>query len=181
MNEILRVESIVSSDNNPSVLVSYQKTRATLNITEARKLAFALIKAIAIAETEVAIIKKLSPVKIKRGFSTQSNKDLGILVGLIELIRSARPNKHPTITPIFGLKTQLPLIDYQILDERLQLQIPEASHHAQCLIECAEAAEEDAFIYKYFAEKIGLSRKEIEIFLLKFSEQRKVNYLESLF
>lgn len=182
MSEILRVESVVSQNNNPSVLISYQETQATLSIVEARKHAFALVKAIAIAETEVAIIKKLSPVKLSKGFSTQSNKkELGVLRGLIDLIRSARPSEHPTIKPIFGFKTQLPLIDYQILDERLQLQIPEASHHAQCLIECAEAAEEDAFIYKYFANKIGLSREDIEVFLLEFSEQRKINYLESLF
>ncbi len=67
--------------------------------------------------------------------------------GFLHLIRTARPQLPEYVNPIFGHNTKLPLIEYFIQEQKVQLEIAEALHHSQLLIECAEAAETDAFLY----------------------------------
>jgi len=59
-----------------------------------------------------------------------------------------------TVTSLFGLRTRQPLV--RLEDGQYQIQMPpdEARRIAIMLLECAAAAEHDAFMFRFTAEKI---------------------------
>ena len=152
-----------------------------ITATDARRRAFALISAIAMAQTEGGIFKTLAPPTLKsKGFATAKlTKEEQMAVGLLQLIRDVRSPLPPYIEPIFGHNTQKPLIKYALGNQEGTWELDTARHHAQALLEVAEAAETDSFMYK-FSDKVGLEKKDMALILQEFAVFRQQNWLEDL-
>lgn len=181
-SDTIYVESTVSTASlEPNVMIRWRESSGIITATDCRKRAFALISAIAIAQTEGGIFKTLVPPTLKsKGFGqVKLTKEEQMAVGLLQLIRDVRAPLPPDIEPIFGHNTQKPLIKYCWGSAQGTLELDTARHHAQALLECAEAAETDSFMYK-FAEKIGIEKAEMQVILQEFGLFRQQNWLEDL-
>lgn len=60
-----------------------------------------------------------------------------------------------TIHSIYGLKSRLPIVSLAIQDTVTQMSPKKAREVALMLLECAEAAEVDAFIYEFTTKNLG--------------------------
>lgn len=181
-SDTIHVESTVSTANlEPNVLIRWGEASGVITATDCRKRAFALISAIAMAQTEGGIFKTLAPPTLKsKGFGrVKLDKEEKLAVGLLQLIRDVRAPLPPDIEPIFGHNTQKPLIKYRWGSAEGTLEMDTAKHHAQILLEVAEAAETDSFMYK-FSDKVGLEKKEMAFILQEFALFRQQNWLEDL-
>lgn len=165
----------------PNVLIKWGESSGIITATDVRRRAFALISAIAMATTEGGIFKTLVPPTLKsKGFgNAKLTADEKMAVGLLQLIRDARAPLPPDIEPIFGHNTHSPLIKYRWGNEEGTWELDTARHHAQALLEVAEAAETDSFLYK-FSDKVGLEKKEMAFILAEFALFRQQNWLEDL-
>ena len=172
------VHSTVSDQNLPLILVQYQNVEGTLTIKDARERAIALIRAVTITQIAGNLFKVLKPEK--KAFGKPKKKDEEMFGAFVYFVRSARPKLNSDIEPIFGLKTQKPLINYKILNQKIQLEIESALHHAQALLVVAEAAEGDAFMYS-LSDRFNISKEEIAFILKEFAKYRQINRLENLF
>jgi hypothetical protein len=92
-----------------------------------------------------------------------------------------RPGKNPShfsVTTIYGHNTKKPIVQLQVGKEQIQMSIETARDLAQNLIQAAEAALTDAFIYEFIEKRIGATDPNVAGFamieLRKFrSEKRK--------
>lgn len=192
MNEFdqIFVKSIFTDEYQPLVLIQYKDLEVTLTVADARKKAVQLIQASSISETEFNILNFFNVEDKPKGFGKvkptqkeikKAKRDYEMFAMLFMLIRDVRQFSAENIEPIYGANTNLPLVDYYILDHKIQLQIDECIDHAANLLEAAEAAECDAFISKYLATNIQATKDEIQSVIYEFGEFRKVNRLEELF
>lgn len=177
----IQVYSTVSAASlEPNVIIKWGEASGIITATDARKRAFALINAIALAQAEGGIFKALAPEIKPVGFGKHKpNKQEEMAVGILHLIRDVRAPLPPDIEPIFGYHTQQPLIKYSWGNKSGTLEIDTAKHHAQVLLEVAEAAETDSFFYK-FCEGQNLDKQVAEDILREFSLFRQQNWLEDL-
>lgn len=179
--DTIYVDSTVSAiSTEPNVLIRWGESSGIITATDCRKRAFALISAIAMAQTEGGIFKTLAPSVKPKGFGqVKPSKQEEMATQVLLLIRGVRAKLPPDIEPIFGYNTQKPLIKYRWGSAEGTLEIDTAKHHAQILLEVAEAAETDSFMYK-FSDKIGLEKKEMAFILQEFALFRQQNWLEDL-
>lgn len=179
--DTIHVESTVSAvSTEPNVLISWEETTGIISATDARKRAFALIQAIAMAQTEGGIFKTLAPDMKPKGFGKVTlSKQEDMAVSVLRLIRDARAPLPPGIEPIFGYNTQKPLIKYKWGDREGTLELDTARHHAQVLLECALSAETDSFFYK-FCDSQNLDKQIAEDILREFALFRQQNWFEGL-
>jgi hypothetical protein len=70
-------------------------------------------------------------------------------------------------------KTGEPFVNIKWKDRAGQLTVTDARQHALAILECAEAAESDAFIIKFFRERVGLSQEKAAQVLIDFRSQRR--------
>ena len=179
--DIIYVESTVSAINHePNILISWGGSTGILSATDTRKRAFALISTIAMAQTEGGIFKTLAPDMKPKGFGKlKLSQQEDMAVKVLHLIRDVRAPLPPDIEPIFGYNTQKPLIKYRWGNREGTLELDTAKHHAQALLEAAEAAETDSFFYKFCREQ-NLDKQIAEDILLKLRLFRQQNWLEDL-
>lgn len=180
-SDTLHVESTVSAImNEPSVLISWGDSTGVISATDARKRAFALITAIAIAQTEGGIFKTLAPDIKPKGFGKVTlTKQEDMAVKVLHLIRDVRVPLPPDIEPTFGYNTQQPLVKYKWGNQEGMLELDTAKHHAQVLLEVAEAAQTDSFFYK-FCDSQNLDKQVAVDILKEFALFRQQNWLEDL-
>jgi hypothetical protein len=68
-----------------------------------------------------------------------------------------KPTDEGTIwvSSLVSNKTKLPLVQIEWGDKKCQMTPEEARGHARIILECAEAAEVDAFLYDFFENEVG--------------------------
>jgi hypothetical protein len=170
-------------DDRPMVYWQYRENFGTITINEARERANAIFRAAAMASAEAAIVIGLSNDKPK-GFSKnkpQDSKQWQRIGGLLQMMRDFQEPLPEQIAYIFGFHTQKPLIEIEWYGEKIQQEPDIMIAHAQSLLECAEAAESDAFYYYFLQEKLGFSREEAQPLIKEFADFRSRNRLEELF
>lgn len=90
------------------------------------------------------------------------------------------PDNTPTgenvqVSSGYGARTRVPFVAIQIGDRKpLQWSPDEARRVAALLLECAEAAEGDAFVVEWFTEKAGLELAQAGALLADFRVSRAV-------
>lgn len=180
-SDTIHVESTVSPISlEPNVMIKWRESSGIITATDCRKRAFALISAIAMAQAEGGIFKTLAPDMKPKGFGqVKLSKQEDMAVKVLHLIRDVRAPLPSDIEPIFGYNTQQPLIKYRWGSQEGTLELDTAKHHAQVLLEVAEAAETDSFMYK-FSDRIGLDKQEMSFILAEFALFRQQNWLEDL-
>lgn len=84
--------------------------------------------------------------------------------------------KKINVSSIFGRNNKEPIVEIDISqfpkDRPLQLHTEEARALALNLLECAEAAEQDAFIYNFFSAGIGVDERQAANALLAYRDYR---------
>lgn len=65
-----------------------------------------------------------------------------------------------------------PFIALQWGEQRGQLTVAEAREHAFAILETCEAAESDAFLYKFMREKVNATEERAAMMLVAFREYR---------
>jgi hypothetical protein len=121
----------------------------------------ALLNVAAISECEARIMEELR------------NATKSPTASLLQLIRAARPKTMSGINPIYGMKTQSPLVEIFWYGDQLSLDLAEARHHAQAYLEAAETARTDNFMVSAF-EDVGLDpemRKRVFDSFRKYRQQ----------
>lgn len=81
------------------------------------------------------------------------------------------------VASTFGARTRLPLVDLRFGGEMdghkpIQMDPEEARRIARLLIECAESAEQDAFLFHHFTTEVGLSEEKAAAVLVMFRKWR---------
>jgi len=71
------------------------------------------------------------------------------------------------IESIFGAHTGEPLVGLQWGDQTCQLTPDEARAHALRILECAEAADQDAYLMDFLLHKVSVLELEKLVFVLK--------------
>jgi hypothetical protein len=177
--EIIRVKSSVSPGNyQPVVVQTYGDNVVTMSAEVARDRAIAIFQAIAYADSEGVIFKTFAPA-IAKGFGKPS-KDMQVVLDMVRLIRQ---NRHPLpqgINAIFGFNTQQPLVDLEWDDIKISLRLDEALHHATCLLEVAEAAQSDSFLYQFCINNFDCSFEQVAILIQEFALHRQRTQLEAI-
>jgi hypothetical protein len=143
-NKQLVCQSIYMGDEHV-VEIGYGDFTSDFSVNEARSKAAAIIRVAAIAETEAAIARKITEIgKHKTNFARQRYFHQSLI-----LVRDARPVLPLGIEPIYGSKTQRPLVvlyGYKPDNEPLTLEIEEALEHAEAILVVAEAVQTDAWL-----------------------------------
>lgn len=79
-----------------------------------------------------------------------------------------------TVTSNYGANTKRPFVAVQIGDRKpYQWSPDEARRVAALLLECADAAEGDAFIVEWFTEQVGLELPQVGALLRDFRASRE--------
>jgi hypothetical protein len=186
--EILYINATIQGQT-PLVYWAYAHQEGVLSVTAARERARCLLRAVAVAEHEAAIVRgiKAVPDANSKGFGRkpQKNKEAEaeeVALMTLALIRHYRPPFPEAIEIIFGRHTQCPLITISgdWYGGAMQLETSDAEKHAMDLLGAAEAAESDAFLY-YFQAEIGLEQAEANRLVQEFGLFRQRNLLEDLF
>jgi hypothetical protein len=179
----ISVRSAVTINNRePLVFMTWQGVEGTLSSTQARTRGLALLRAVAIAQTEEVIFKTLAPeAKRYKGFGEyKPTKDEIMSARLLELLRENQDFNHPDIKPIYGTIAQKGLISYRWSTIEKILTQEEAQEHAAILIETAEAAENDSFFYRFFEEKLQFESEFVEDIIRDYQLFKQQKYLENL-
>lgn len=93
--------------------------------------------------------------------------DLGAAYDLLEVLRPK--TERVEAVAIFGRKTKQPYVELHLGDIGVTQWSPaEARHHAMAVLEVAEAAEQDAFIYEWFAGRYSLDERHVSILLQEY-------------
>jgi hypothetical protein len=76
------------------------------------------------------------------------------------------------VRALYGWRTREPLVEIELLGQKAQMSIFEAREHAQAVLECAEAAETDGFIWEFFS-RMSLTEAQIATLLQDFRAYRE--------
>jgi hypothetical protein len=180
---VLHLYSTVAADRRTPMVAWYcNETEGLLTLLEAREQANALFLASAIAETEARVALKVSGLKDHKpkGFGKKPTEIEKTFYQVMMLMREERPPLPEGIRPIFGWKTQQPLVEIELYGKLDRLPVEDVKNHARWLIECAEAAESDCFFYGFLKEKLDVSAEVANGLLQEFSDFRKRVQLEDL-
>lgn len=174
--------TIAPDEKTPLVNWHLNGNEGTLTLSEARERAEAFFMAAAIAETEARIALKLSGLEKQKpkGFGKKSSKPEKFFYQISMLMRDERISLPDGITPIFGWETRQALIDVDLYSEPIQWLPNQAREHARWLMECAEAAETDRFLYFFYKETLDLPAHDTNKILQEFSVFRRRTQLENL-
>lgn len=183
-NTIYVNATIAPDGKTPLVFWHYCGHEGTLTLLEARARAEALLMAAAIAETEARVAVKLTGIddpKLK-GFGRtkereKAENDFKVMRGFMRAVRFPLPEE---ITPIFGQRTHLPLVNIDCYGEPIQAETSTVRDHAFGLLECAEAAESDRFFYYFLAKEAGLKMEDVNKMLQSFAMFRRRVQLQDL-
>ena len=182
MNDGILVKSVIDENNNAKVLIAYELKKLELILTgeDACKHGIALFKAALVSEYEANLLYNLSPLynQTGKGFG-QKAKNEQIHASFLKMLRDCRPELPDFVKPIFGYKTQAPLVDYFLSGHKIQLGIEECLYHAGNVLQCAEAATTDEFLLN-FLTKANVKRNDALGLLQEYSTFRKATWLESL-
>ncbi|MGI8933350.1 MAG: hypothetical protein ACR2FS_04675, partial [Phormidesmis sp.] len=132
--DIVHVYSTIAPDGKtPMVGWHLNGNDGRLTLLEARDRAEALFLAAAVADTEARIAFKLSGLKDEKpkGFGGKPTKVEKAFFSINMLMRAERLPLPDGITPIFGWKTQLPLVDIDLYGELFQWKTGQAREHAR--------------------------------------------------
>lgn len=174
------VESSVSPGSfQPVVIQTYGKNVITFSAEVAKQRAIAILQAIAYADSEGVIFKTLGGLSAK-GFGKPRQKDLEMATQLVRVIRENRNPLPQGVNAIFGFKTQQPLIDLEWDDIKISLRLDEALHHATVLLEAAEAAQSDSFLYQFVTANFEVDYEQIKSLVQEFALHRQRTRLESV-
>jgi hypothetical protein len=78
------------------------------------------------------------------------------------------------VTSMYGFKTKEPLVVITMPGgEMLQMRTAEARSHALQVLECADAAESDAFVIEYLQAKVNLTEEAAAVVLGDFRKWRE--------
>lgn len=184
LGEICSIEAVLGDYDCPAVQVGCDDLQDggyfeyTFSAFEAKKLAFNLIKAVAVAETELGIVHALAPVPLVTRFSPRNDdndcdQDRELAHSYADLFDSARRVKHPDIDVNIFPDSQSILIKYELGEIFCYFAEKDALEYADKLLECAETAQLKSFL-KIVAELSDEYSEEMtEQFLALFSESKK--------
>lgn len=161
--------------NQPIVLQTYGDRTTTLTVTEARAKADAFYHAAAVAEQEAIAYLTFEP-KGKGFVPVNNNPGLKFL----RLLRSQRAPFPPDIKVIFGHRTREATVVFSFHGQDLAFSPAEARDHARGLLQTADAAESDAFLYQFLSQDLECSMSEAEGMVQRFALFRNQNRLEDL-
>jgi len=77
------------------------------------------------------------------------------------------------VTSLVGYKTGEPLIEIELKGQKAQMGVKQAREHALAVLECAEAAETDLFVFRWLTETIGAPPSQAAQVLADFRQRRK--------
>ena len=162
-NKMTKTLSVTTGHNfagNTLVFWSWGKHEGSLTPADAIGQALALINAAAISRSEADIAIELS-----KGAQCPIHQ-------IMPLIRAARSPLPLGINPIYGQKTEQPLVECFWYGEQITMNLNDAYHHAQCLMEAAESARTDNFLVSAFKDA-GLNPEQRERVFASFRNYRK--------
>ncbi|MBO3459935.1 hypothetical protein G7B40_040115 [Aetokthonos hydrillicola Thurmond2011] len=180
--DTIYVESTVSSGSQqPNVLQRYRDSEVMFTAEQARERGAAILRAAAYAETEAAVFKTLIGINPKsKGFGEIPKKDLEMAAMMLQLVRDQREPLPQGIDCIFGFNTQKPIVVLEWNEVKLQLDLPEARHHALALLAAADAADSDAFLYQFMTGATDMELEEVGVLIQQFALYRQRRQLESM-
>ncbi len=73
-------------------------------------------------------------------------------------IGNAEKGQMMYVTSLVSQRTRESVVEFQWGENKAQLSVEEARRYAFSVIECAEAAETDAFIVKFFMEELKMEQ-----------------------
>ena len=77
------------------------------------------------------------------------------------------------VTSIYGAQVRRPLVQIRLGDRApFSISPTEARAIADNLLQCAEAAESDAFIFEFMAQTVGIDEREAGAMLVAFRQWR---------
>jgi hypothetical protein len=163
-DKTLLVESSVSSGSyQPIVVQTYGDNVVTMSAEAAKIRAIAILQAIAYADSEAVFFKTLTGLSSSKGFGKIPPKDLKMAVTMLQMIRDNRQDLPTGISAIFGFNTQKPLVVLEWDDVKIQMELDTALHHASCLLEAAEAAQSDSFLYQFVTSNFDVEHEEVAV------------------
>jgi hypothetical protein len=179
--KILHVESSVSPGSyQPIVVQTYGDNTVTMSTETAKKRAIAILQAIAYADSEAVVFKTLTGLSSTKGFGKVPPKDLKVGTQLLQIIRDNRQKLPQGISAIFGYNTRQPLVVLEWDDVKIQISLDTALHHATCLLEAAEAAQSDSFLYQFCINNFDCSFEQVAILIQEFALNRRRTQLEAI-
>jgi hypothetical protein len=179
--KILHVESSVSSGSyQPIVIQTYGDNTVTMSAESAKARAIAILQAIAYADSEAVLFKTLTGLSPNKGFGKIPPKDIKMAAAMLQMTRENRQQLPAGISAIFGFNTQKPLVVLEWDDIKIQMEIDTALHHATCLLESAEAAQSDSFLYQFVTSNFDCEYEEVAVLMKDFALHRQRTRLESV-
>lgn len=183
--DIIHVSAAIAPDGKtPLVFWHYCGSEGTLTVLEARARAEALLLAAVIAETEAITALAITDIenpKLKGFGRAEERKKINTkfmkLRGLMVSVRLPLPEG---ITPIFGQKTRLPLVDITCYGKPIQAEVDTVRDHAYALLQSAEASEQDRFFHYFLSEEAGLEIDDVSRMLQSFAAFRNRVQLQEL-
>lgn len=180
-DSLIHTNSGLTEDFKPCVVWRFLAHSGRFTLTEARTKAMGLLHAVAIAQTEDAIATMLTKDLSPKGFGSEAIKEKEETnAKVLMLLRHARPPLVEGVEPIHGYYTKEPLINIYWYGEGAQLNMNEATFHAEILLRTAEVAESDAFL-RFFLLERGGSLEEGQLLIEEFTQYRIQQRLEQLF
>lgn len=183
LGEICSIEAVLGDYDCPAVLVGCDDLQNggyfeyTLSAFEAKELAFNLIKAVAVAETELGIVHALAPVPLDTRFSPNvddgCDKERELARSYADLFDSARRVKHTNIDINIFPNSQSILIKYELGEIFCYFAEKDALDYAERLLECAEMAQLKSFLKTVAELSEEYSEEMTEQFLTLFSESKE--------
>ena len=86
--------------------------------------------------------------------------------------RAARGEVPIHVNSLFGYETRLPLVEFTVGTERVQILPDDARLISRWIDECAESAETDAFLWEHFTA-LGLAPEQVGHVLVAFRHFRE--------
>jgi hypothetical protein len=179
---ILHVESTFDPQTNyPLVLWQYRGHKGVCTLQFATDRAIAILKAVAMAENEAAVVRYLMGIEGQNAKGFQPKQQASKMEAqFLMLLRTARTPLPEGLTPIFGHSSQISLIEIDWYGVKIQFDCPEATQHAMQLLSCVEAAETDAFLRYFVQRRLGCTASDGQQFIEDFRKFRNVQSLNSL-
>jgi hypothetical protein len=175
---------LAEDQKTPLVFWHYNGNQGTLTLLEARARAEALIMAAAIAETEAKIAVNLTGIDSAqlRGFGKTAKRTAAekTFIQLRQIMRDARSPLPKGITPIFGQRTHLPLVEITLYGKPIQPETHVVRDHAFALLACAEASESDRLLHYFFHQTLDVSIGNVSAMLQEFAGFRNRVQLQDL-
>ena len=179
----INISSLVSAPTfQPCVAIVWGDQRGVITATAAEKRATDLLTAIAIAQAEGSFFKMLAPQIKPKGFGGKFivNDEEKKAIAVLNFLRSNRLPLPEDINPIFGHRTQRPLIEYRWGERKVVWELDLAATHARRLFEVANVAISDSFFYR-FCQTRNIPKEVAEDILEELLIFRRQNLLEDIF